>query len=38
MTTFQRARRFAFWRGSFLTLLLCTAWMLANAYAEHLTQ
>lgn len=33
MTRYQRARRIAFWRGSFVTLALCTAWMLASAYA-----
>lgn len=34
---FQRARRFAMWRGSFITLFLCTAWMLASAYADRIT-
>lgn len=33
MNGYQRARRFAMWRGSFITLSLCTAWMLASAYA-----
>lgn len=33
----QQARRMAFWRGSFITLFLCTAWMLANAYADRIT-
>lgn len=37
MTSYQRARRFALWRGSFITLSLCTAWMLASAYAERIT-
>ena len=31
----QQVRRWAFWRGSFITLLLCTAWMIASAYAPH---
>ncbi len=33
----QQARRLAFWRGSFITLSLCTAWMLASAYASCIT-
>jgi hypothetical protein len=37
MTSYQRARRFAFWRGSFTTLFICTAWMLASALAGTLT-
>ncbi len=37
MTGYQRARRFAMWRGSFITLSLCTAWMLASAYAGRIT-
>lgn len=37
MTGYQRARRFAMWRGSFITLFLCTAWMLASAYAGSIT-
>lgn len=37
MTSYKRARRFALWRGSFFTLSLCTAWMLASAYAERIT-
>lgn len=35
MTASQRAKRIACWRGSFLTLLFCTVWMLASAYAPH---
>lgn len=35
--TRQQARRWAFWRGSFITLSLCTAWMLASAYAGCIT-
>jgi len=38
MTSYQRARRFAMWRGSFITLSLCTAWMLASALAGCITQ
>lgn len=37
MTPYQRARRFAFWRGGLITLSLCTAWMLASAYADRIT-
>lgn len=37
MTRLQRASRFAFWRGSFTTLFICTAWMLASALAGTLT-
>ena len=37
MTRYQRARRFALWRGSFATLTLCTAWLLLSAYAGCLT-
>lgn len=37
MTCYQRARRIALWRGSAITLFLCTAWMLASAYAGALT-
>ena len=37
MTRLQRARRFALWRGSFTTLFICTAWMLASALAGTLT-
>lgn len=36
MTGYQRPRRFARWRGSFITLSLCTAWMLASAYADRI--
>lgn len=37
MTEYQRARRFAMWRGGFFTISLCTAWMLASAYAGCIT-
>lgn len=33
----HRAKRYAIWRGSFLTLTLCTAWLLASAYAGCIT-
>ena len=36
--TRQQARRWALWRGSFIALTACTAWMLASAYATHITQ
>lgn len=35
MTRYQHAKRIAFWRGSFLTLLFCSVWMLASAYAPN---
>lgn len=38
MTGYQRARRFALWRGSFFTISLCTAWMLASSLAGCITQ
>ncbi|CAG8863112.1 hypothetical protein PS627_00048 [Pseudomonas fluorescens] len=38
MTAYQRARRFALWRGSFLTLSFCTAWLLLSAYADKISQ
>lgn len=38
MTSYQRAKRFWFWRGSAITLLLFTTWMLASAYSGQLTQ
>lgn len=37
MTRYQRARRFALLRGSFLTLTFCTAFMLASALAGSIT-
>ncbi len=37
MTSYQRARRIATWRGSFATLFICTAWMLASAWAGSIT-
>lgn len=38
MTSYQRARRFALWRGSFFTLSLCTGWLLLSALAGSFTQ
>lgn len=38
MTNYQRSRRIATWRGSFIALSLCTAWMLASSYAGFITQ
>lgn len=38
MTAYQRAKRFWFWRGSAIALLLFTAWMLASSYCAQLTQ
>lgn len=37
MTSYRRAKRIACCRGSAITLLLCTTWMLASAYADTLT-
>jgi len=37
VTRCQKARRWAFWRGSFATLFICTAWMLASAWAGCIT-
>lgn len=38
MTRKQRQMRVYTLRGSFVVLALATAWMLASAYASHLTQ
>ena len=38
MSAYQRAKRLYIWRGSAIVLLLCTEWMLASAYAGHVTQ
>ncbi|RMN71456.1 Prophage PssSM-02, Orf18 [Pseudomonas syringae] len=38
MTRKQRQRRIYTWRGFFVVLALVTAWMLASAYASHITQ
>uniref|UniRef100_A0AAU6W5Z3 Uncharacterized protein n=1 Tax=Pseudomonas phage Aurca01 TaxID=3138527 RepID=A0AAU6W5Z3_9VIRU len=38
MTRKQRQLRVYTWRGSFAMLALATAWMLASAYASHITQ
>lgn len=35
--TRQQLRRIYTWRGSAIVLLLCTAWMLASAYADRIT-
>ena len=37
MTSYQRARRIATWRGSFIALTFCTIWMLAGALAGNIT-
>lgn len=37
MIKIQRLRRLYTWRGSAIVLLLCTAWMLASAYADRIT-
>lgn len=38
MTSYQRARRYAYWRGSAATLALCTIFMLLSALAGSITQ
>lgn len=38
MTSLQRARRIATWRGSFIALTFCIFWMLASALAGSITQ
>lgn len=38
MTAYQRAKRIAYWRGSALTILACTAFMLASSLAGAITQ
>ncbi|AZD07523.1 hypothetical protein C4K26_2120 [Pseudomonas chlororaphis] len=38
MTSYQRAKRYCFWRSSAFTLLLCTFLMLLGALADRITQ
>ena len=38
MTSYQRAKRYWFWRGSAFALLFFTAWMLASAFSGQITQ
>jgi hypothetical protein len=38
MTSYQRAKRYALWRGSAITLLACSGFMLASSLAGHITQ
>jgi hypothetical protein len=38
MTSYQRAHRFANWRGSFIALTFCTGWLLLSALAGTTTQ
>lgn len=38
MTSYQRARRIATWRGSFIALAFCTCWLLLSALAGTITQ
>ncbi len=38
VTSYQRARRIAAWRGSFSMLFACTFFMLASALAGSITQ
>jgi hypothetical protein len=37
MTRLQRARRIYIWRGSAIAITGSTIWMLASAYAGHIT-
>lgn len=37
MTRYQHAERIALWRGSFATLLFCTALMLLSALTDRIT-
>lgn len=37
MTRYQHAKRIYMLRGSLIVLTLATAWMLASAYAGHVT-
>lgn len=37
MSSYQRARRIAAWRGSFSMLFVCTFFMLASALAGSIT-
>lgn len=37
MTGYQRAKRIAYWRGSALTLLVCTAFMMTSSMAGQIT-
>ena len=38
VTYYQRARRIATWRGSFIALTFCTGWLLLSALAGSITQ
>lgn len=38
MTNYQRARRIAHWRGSFLALSFFTGWMLLSTLASAIIQ
>lgn len=38
MTSYQRARRIATWRGSFIALMFCIGWLLLSALAGSITQ
>lgn len=37
-TAYQKAKRYALWRGSAAALATAALWMLASAYAGHVTQ
>lgn len=38
MTSYQRAKRYCFWRGSAITLTLLSLLMLLGALADRVTQ
>ena len=38
MSSYQKAKRYAYWRGSAITLLACTGFMLVSALSGHITQ
>lgn len=38
MTSYQRAKRYCFWRGSFSALSILTFLMLLSALADRITQ
>ena len=37
MTSYQRAKRYAYWRGSAITLIACSGFMLVSALAGYIT-
>lgn len=37
MTRYQRAKRIATWRGSFIAITFCTGWLIVSALAGNIT-